>query len=197
MIERESKIELKIKASRFIGETRIVSSIDQADSALQSIRKREHAATHHCYAYKLQSLNQPLFKYSDDGEPSGTAGRPIFDAIEGRKLTNLLVVVTRYFGGTKLGTGGLVRAYGDTTAGALDVSGIIEKYVMKKFKLGASFSTYNILLRLFEKLKVEVCESSFSSDVTLIVRIRQSNADQLKAEFVEITSGKGTIDEVR
>ncbi|MCK4606997.1 MAG: YigZ family protein, partial [candidate division Zixibacteria bacterium] len=107
-----ARIEIKRKGSRFIAETGAVSSVEEAHEQLETVRSREHAATHHCYAYRVGIADEARFKYSDDGEPGGTAGRPIYDVICGCEVTNALLVVTRYFGGTKLGTGGLARAYG-------------------------------------------------------------------------------------
>src|SRR5512140_3280741 len=112
-IEHEASIELKIKNSRFIGETYLVTSPEQALERLSSVRKREFSATHHCYAYRVGLSRNVLFKYSDAGEPSGTAGKPIYDQMMGADITQILLVVTRYFGGTKLGTGGLTHAYSE------------------------------------------------------------------------------------
>ena len=110
IIARDSTVEIKIKNSRFIGESRHANSVAEALTRLEGIRKREYSATHHCFAYRVGLGHDPVFKYSDDGEPSGTAGKPIYDYIQGSEVTNLLLVVTRYFGGTKLGTGGLTHA---------------------------------------------------------------------------------------
>ncbi|MCP4685670.1 MAG: YigZ family protein, partial [bacterium] len=121
-IKRESKIDTKVKGSRFIGETFKVANVAEALEKLDEVRKREYNATHHCYAYITGLGREQVFKYSDDGEPSGTAGRPIYDIIAGADVTSILCVVTRYFGGTKLGTGGLVRAYGETAREALKAS---------------------------------------------------------------------------
>ena len=118
--------EIKIKGSRFIGEVVPASSIEDAEAALGQIRKREYNATHHCWAYRL-GVKGDLFRYSDDGEPSGTAGQPILRHIDGLGITNILVVVTRYYGGTKLGTGGLIRAYGEAARLVLEKSVIEEK----------------------------------------------------------------------
>jgi uncharacterized YigZ family protein len=103
---------LKVDGSRFLAEAVPVASRDEAEERIAAVRKREHRATHHCTAYRLGPEGDD-FRYDDDGEPSGTAGQPILRRIHARDLTNTLVVVTRYFGGTELGTGGLMQAYGD------------------------------------------------------------------------------------
>src|SRR5690606_11612852 len=116
-----ARAELREKGSRFIAEVFPVETEEEAAAAIEAVRRREHAATHHCTAYRLGPEGE-LFRASDDGEPSGTAGLPILRQIEARGLTNTLVVVTRYFGGTKLGRGGLIRAYGEAAARALDLA---------------------------------------------------------------------------
>ncbi|MCK4857045.1 MAG: YigZ family protein, partial [candidate division Zixibacteria bacterium] len=139
----ESQIEIKVKGSRFIGETCLVASVDEAVARLAVVRKREYQATHHCYAYVTGWPDQVGFKYSDDGEPSGTAGRPIYDVITGHALTNLLVVVTRYFGGTKLGTGGLVRAYSEAARAAVEASGRHQQFLTRDYRFVLEFARYD------------------------------------------------------
>src|SRR5690625_6678228 len=124
--------ELKIKDSRFIAESFGVEDVDHALSLIETIRRREHSATHHCWAYRIDA---DTFRFNDDGEPSGTAGAPILRQIEGRELINTLVVVTRYYGGTKLGTGGLIRAYGDAAAEVLAISRIETRIRRETFDL--------------------------------------------------------------
>jgi uncharacterized YigZ family protein len=193
-IARESSAEIKIKASRFIGETCIVPSVDEALARLTAIRKREHAATHHCFAYRVGLGNQIVFKYSDDGEPSGTAGKPIYDLILGSELTNVLLVVTRYFGGTKLGTGGLAHAYSDSARGVLEKSGIKENFIMSGFRFELEFSCYDRWRTILNRLKASEIEANFAEMVTSRVEIRRSRAEELKHAFVELTAGKGKCD---
>lgn len=111
-IARAAEAEIKVDGSRFLAEAIPVDSRATVASEIEAIREREHKATHHCTAYRLGRDGADA-RSNDDGEPTGTAGPPILRQIEARDLTNTLVVVTRYYGGTKLGTGGLVRAYGD------------------------------------------------------------------------------------
>ncbi|MCH8275985.1 MAG: YigZ family protein, partial [Bacteroidetes bacterium] len=119
VLASEARAELKVKGSRFIAVAIPVKNQKQADDAIRQIRKRDYGATHHSTAYRLGS-NADVFRFNDDGEPAGSAGKPILRQIERRELINTLVVVTRYFGGTKLGTAGLIRAYGDAASLALD-----------------------------------------------------------------------------
>ena len=119
-----AEAQIKVKGSRFLAEAVPVADEAVAEAALATIRKREYNATHHCTAYRIGPAAD-LFRFNDDGEPSGTAGQPILRQIEGRELTNTLVVVTRYYGGTKLGTGGLIRAYGEAASLALFGLGLV------------------------------------------------------------------------
>ena len=196
-IARPASAEIKVKGSRFIGETFLVPDVDAAMTQLDAVRRREHAATHHCYAYHVGLDRKAEFKYSDDGEPTGTAGKPIYDALRGRDLTNILVVVTRYFGGTKLGTGGLGRAYGDTARDVLDRSGRKKNYLMAAYRLVLGFHLYDTWVKTARRLAVETTSSEFSDVVRLEVRVRQTKAADLESAFIELTSGKGTIERIR
>ena len=147
VLDGPSTASIKIKGSRFIAEALPVSDVSEAEHALASIRKRDYDATHHCSAWRIGKKGE-TFRYSDDGEPNSSAGLPIFRQIEGKALTNTMVVVVRYYGGTKLGTGGLVRAYGDAAKEALNagfvwgyeglINNIINKIIYKdktKYKI--------------------------------------------------------------
>jgi len=195
-IRTESRIEIKVKGSRFIGETFLAVSANEAMTNLTTVRKREYQATHHCFAYVTGCFGQVEFKYSDDGEPSGTAGRPIYDIITGNDLTNLLVVVTRYFGGTKLGTGGLVRAYSDATRAVVEASGRCEQFLTCDYRFVLEFARYDQWLREIHRLGATVVDSDFSDEVAMRIRVRRSLAESMVASFVELTSGKGEVEEI-
>jgi uncharacterized YigZ family protein len=193
-IAGEAATETKVKGSRFIGETFLVVSVDQAQEKLRAVRKREHAATHHCYAYRVGYGSDAAFKYSDDGEPNGTAGKPIYDVVCGRELTNILVVVTRYFGGTKLGTGGLVRAYSEAAGWAVEKSGAKDNYLTDRFRIELDFKHYDQWARIANRLDAKVIKSDYSDVVTMEVEIRRTRSDELKAACTELTAGKGKIE---
>jgi uncharacterized YigZ family protein len=196
IIAAESRSEIKIRGSRFIGESFLVRSVDEAVVRLDAVRKREFQATHHCYAYMVGLPGNQQHKYSDDGEPGGTAGRPIYDTLVGRGLTNALVVVTRYFGGTKLGTGGLARAYSDTARDVLELSGVKSNYITRRFRCDLQFPLYDGWLRELHKLGATVVDSRFAERVTLTIEIRAGQAERLMAAFVQLTSGKGLLEEI-
>ena len=193
---KEAQHEIKVKGSRFIAECCLVSSPDEAITVLADIRKREHAATHHCYAWRAGLFDDMTFKYSDDGEPSGTAGRPIYDAICGRELENVLVVVTRYYGGTKLGTGGLARAYGETAAGALDKAGRKTQYLTARYRVVIDFGLFDQLNRMLAKYEARQVKADYSDRVTLEIEIRLSRSEALVAAMIELSGGKATIEQL-
>lgn len=195
-IRANAEHQTKVKGSRFIAQACPVESIEAAHERLTTIRKREHAATHHCWAYRIGHTAPFQFKYSDDGEPNGTAGRPIFDVIEGADITDVIVVVTRYYGGTKLGTGGLARAYSEAAAGAMEKAGIAQRYLTKSFRISLRFSHYDQARRLFGELEAQVDNADFSDEVAVRVTVRLSRAEQLAARLVEMTQGKAGIEEI-
>jgi len=196
-IVREARCEVKIKGSRFIGEALTAAGPDEAVEKLNAVRKREFNATHHCYAYVVGVGSARKFKYSDAGEPSGTAGKPIYDALDGAGVTNTLCVVTRYFGGTKLGTGGLARAYGDAAARAINEAGVVERYLCTEFTFTLDFPHYDRWLKKVHELGATVTASDFSDRVTVRAKVRNSLAERLSAAFVELTAGKGAFEKIR
>lgn len=193
-IKLESRIEIRVKDSRFIGETFLINSADDASARLETVRKREHAATHHCYGWLVGCDKKQMFKYSDDGEPSGTAGKPIYDVLVGSGLTNTLVVVTRYFGGTKLGTGGLTHAYSDAAKAVLEASGKEQHFLTTAFVLRMGFPCYDRWLRLQHKLGATVTNAQFGEDVVIELTVRNSKAEELRIGFIELTAGKGQLE---
>jgi uncharacterized YigZ family protein len=196
-IARPASSEIKVKGSRFIGRTVLASSVEQATAELDAIRKQEYAATHNCYAYLVGLPDDtPQFKFSDDGEPGGTAGRPIYDVVSGSGLTNLLLVVTRYFGGTKLGTGGLVKAYGETAQLVLKQSGAVERFLTDSFKVEIDFSLYDPLIKRIHQIGAVQDEAEFSDRVTMTVTIRRSLADTLEVAITELSAGRAHIEKI-
>lgn len=193
-IKTPATVETKVKGSRFIATSHLVESSDDAAEMLNSVRKTEYAATHNCYGWRAGIFDKAEFKYSDDGEPSGTAGRPIYDVILGSKIDNLLIVVTRYFGGTKLGTGGLVRAYSEAAQLVLERSGRSEHFLTDTIRVEIEFPLYDQLLRVMHGLGAKQIEADFSDHVRIDLSIRQSMTDKLTAAIVELSAGKAKIE---
>lgn len=196
-IARESEFETKIKGSIFRTRTFEIAGKDGIERILTRLRKAERDATQHCFAYQLGPLENELtrneFRYSDDGEPSGSAGKPIYDQITGKNLENVLVVVTRYFGGTKLGVGGLVRAYGDSASQALEISGNKRIFLCDEIKLCLSHSDFNRFESALSKVEGTIVEREFSAEITLTIKVRKTMTERFLEEFQNLTSGKGRV----
>ena len=179
-IKDECSAEITEKKSKFICNVFHVESVQEAEDKLNIIRKKYHDARHNCYVYKV--VEEDAFKASDDGEPSGTAGVPMLNIVNGRNLSNILVVVTRYFGGILLGTGGLVRAYSLATTTALDDSNIIKQ----EMGLEASFNVeYKELEEVKYHLKnrnIVISGQEYLENVKVFVEGREEDILKLQNE---------------
>lgn len=179
-IKGECSAEITEKKSKFICNVFHVESVQEAEDKLNIVRKKYHDARHNCYVYKV--VEEDAFKASDDGEPSGTAGVPMLNIVNGRNLSNILVVVTRYFGGILLGTGGLVRAYSLATTTALDDSNIIKQ----EMGLEASFNVeYKELEEVKYHLKnrnIVISSQEYLENVKVFVEGREEDILKLQNE---------------
>lgn len=179
-IKGECSAEITEKKSKFICNVFHVESVQEAEDKLNIIRKKYHDARHNCYVYKV--VEEDAFKASDDGEPSGTAGVPMLNIVNGRNLSNILVVVTRYFGGILLGTGGLVRAYSLATTTALDDSNMIKQ----EMGLEASFNVeYKELEEVKYHLKnrnIVISSQEYLENVKVFVEGREEDILKLQNE---------------
>lgn len=191
-IESEGSATLKEEGSRFLAEAVPAAHRDAAEERIGAIREREHQATHHCAAYRL-GVDGQEFRYNDDGEPSGTAGQPILRQIDDRDLTNALVVVTRYFGGTELGTGGLMRAYGDTAAAALDRASIVERVVRVPVRLRFAYDDTTPARQVLRQFDTTVQDSSYTDVTELTVGVRESEVEGFVEAFTNALSDRGEI----
>lgn len=187
-LKKPSTFEETIKKSRFIGHAASVTSQAESLDFYESVIDSQ--ATHNCWAWRINFQ----VRSSDDGEPSGTAGRPILNVIERRKLENVMVVVTRYFGGIKLGVGGLVRAYSGTTAKCLDRAGIIELFPMSEYTIKAGFEWASSLHGLLEQYSAEKLEETYDKDgVILRIRCRDSEYGKLASSLRDTCRGQVTF----
>ena len=182
----------KERSSKFLTYAYPVESEEEIKELLDALRKQYYDATHHCYAYRLGPQGEQ-FRANDDGEPSGTAGKPILGQLLSAKVTNCLVVVVRYFGGTKLGVSGLIQAYKESTAEVLAVSNIIEKTVDKIITVDFSYISMNGVMRVIKEMNPHIEEQVFDNLCTMRLRIRESEADQLIAKLLKI-EGVSLID---
>lgn len=165
-----AEAEIVVQRSRFLATTCRVEDEPHARDVIESVRARHHDARHHCTAFVL-GADSMLRRSNDDGEPSGTGGRPILDAITGRSLSDVVVVVTRWFGGTLLGTGGLTRAYGDAAAAALDAAGVRRRELWHRVIVDASHADAGALENRLRHLG-KVIDVSYASAVTFTLAVR-------------------------
>jgi uncharacterized YigZ family protein len=167
-----SAATFKVKGSRFIVHVLHVPDKDAAERSYHELKKKFHDATHNCYAYRIDRQN---FRYSDDGEPSGTAGKPILQTIEGRGLYQTMVVVTRYFGGTKLGAGGLIHAYTDSAIAGLDAVRIKQVLKAKTLEILTTYDKISMIENLIRKFQGSVVHSDYKDLIHLQIAVPDKN----------------------
>ena len=184
--------EIEEKKSRFIAHIESVTSEEEATSFIASIKKQYFDARHNCSAFVIGD-NSELTRCSDDGEPSGTAGRPMLEVLLGEGVTNVVCVVTRYFGGTLLGTGGLVRAYQAAVKEGLNNSVIIDKKPGLILTISCDYTEVGKLQYFFANKGIRVLNSEYGADVCFEAVIDIDSVDSVKKDLTEITSGKATI----
>jgi len=177
----------KEKGSKFIAFAHPVISVDEVKIILEQYRKTYYDARHVCYAYIL-GPDGDTYRANDDGEPSGTAGRPIHSQILSFGLTNVLVVVIRYFGGVLLGTGGLVVAYKSAAADALGSADIIEKTVDTDYSFSFEFPFMNDVMRIVKSLDVQIISQDFGMDCKMTLRVRKNDAERLASALEKVES---------
>ena len=166
----------KDNGSRFIALAYPVETEEEVKTIVAGLRKQYHDARHHCYAYRL-GYKGDVFRSSDDGEPSGSAGRPILGQIDSAGLSDILVVVVRYFGGIKLGIPGLIRAYKTSTADALAHAQVVEKIAGKWIRLSFSYETMNSVMKVLKEMDLPQRAQDFGAECSLEVRVRLSALD--------------------
>ncbi len=166
----------KIKSSKFLCYAYPISSEEEIAPLLEALRKKYYDATHHCYAWRLGFDRS---RANDDGEPSSTAGKPILGQLLSREVTNSLIVVVRYFGGTKLGVSGLIEAYRDSAAAVLDEAEIIEQTVDVRLKLAFSYISMNGVMKVIKEMQPNIEEQEFDNLCTMTLTIRSSKSEEL------------------
>ncbi len=181
--------ELKIKGSRFIADIAPVCSKENVEEILARLRKEFHDATHHCFAYRL-GADAMLVRAADDGEPAGTAGKPILLVLTSRKLTNVLLVVSRYFGGTKLGTGGLARAYAEAAQQAVSMSKVVRVFLTEEMTLEVHYEDVPRMERLIHAFGGKIEDSTYLESVTLRALIRCSQIKEFRKAVSETFQGR-------
>jgi uncharacterized YigZ family protein len=189
-LKQQSRFEEKVKGSHFLSTARPVASEAEAVAFIDEMKKEFHDANHNAFAWKVGLARGQRYRYSDDGEPSGTAGLPILKAIDARGLSNVCVVVTRYFGGIKLGTGGLMRSYGMMAAELLRTCEIEKKYFTETITFSVSFDFVNVAHNIINTMDAELKDSQYSDIVTFVVEIRSSQALLFRNKLTDGTNGQ-------
>lgn len=186
--------EIIEKKSRFIATVRLTKTEEEALAFIEEMRKKYWNATHNCFAYVIGERRE-LVRCSDDGEPSGTAGRPMLDVLLGEELYNTTVVVTRYFGGTLLGTGGLVRAYSKAVQEGLAQSRIVDKQYGVLLEILTDYNGIGKIQYLIGQRGLTTMESEYTDRVRLTVLVPKGNLEEVKAELTEGTNGRARMRE--
>jgi uncharacterized YigZ family protein len=192
-ISENAKASFIEKRSEFIGYIAPVKTNDEAVAFINSIKAEHRKARHNVYAYILREDN--ISRYSDDGEPQGTAGVPVLDVLKKRGLTDVCVVVTRYFGGILLGGGGLVRAYSHAASLACDAAHIMDMCLCHRLKISADYGMYGKISYLLPNFDTITVNSDFGSDVTLEILVLSEKLGALKKELTEATNGTASIED--
>ncbi len=172
-IESPSQGIYKEKGSKFLAFLYPIASSEEVKALVDALKKEYYDARHHCWAYRLGREGE-IHRVVDDGEPSGTAGRPILGAMSSRELTGVLCVVVRYFGGTKLGTSGLIRAYGDATLDAIDNAALVEKEIRVRATLSFGYMSMNAVMKLLKNTPHTLLEQTLENTCEIVVEVRES-----------------------
>jgi uncharacterized YigZ family protein len=190
-IEKKSEILYKDKGSKFLSVAFPVENEQQIKQALTQLKKEHPSANHHCYAYRL-GADKLNFRANDDGEPSNTAGKPILGQIQSNDLTNILIVVVRYFGGTLLGVGGLIQAYKNSAAEVIKESTIIEKFIEFNYAIQFPFEQLNEVMKLLKQLDCKISAQEFDTDCEISFSIRKAKSEQCEEKLKKLEGIKLT-----
>lgn len=193
IVYRGGQGEIVEKKSRFICTVLPVNTEDEAIEFIEKMRKQYWDATHNCFAYVIGERQQ-IQRCSDDGEPSGTAGRPMLDVLLGNKLSNAAVVVTRYFGGTLLGTGGLVRAYSKSTQAGLENSVVFEKCCGKQISITTDYNGIGKLQYIAATMELHTLDTEYTDKVVVKLLVPEEKLVEMDKKVTEATSGKAKIE---
>lgn len=184
-IEKAGSAEFKDRGSKFLAIAQPISTVEDFKQALNDIKKLHPKATHHCFAYRL-GLDGNNFRVSDDGEPSGTAGRPILGQIDSKGLTNVLVVVVRYFGGTLLGVPGLINAYKSAASLALQITPLVQKQIEKEFLVQFDYTQIGEIMALAKQYNCRVVKQEMQLFCNMTLAIPKNRVTEVSYKLREI-----------
>lgn len=189
---RQNRVRFTVQGSKFIATIATAASEDAARAIIEAVSSEFSGATHHAYAYRIGSGSDILERSSDDREPPGTAGPPILQVMQGKNLSDAVVVATRYFGGIKLGAGGLTRAYRDCARQAISEADLVLKEPFKQFRLKTSYEDYGAVTRVMESCEGKLVSVSYTDNVILEITLPLRQSEQFTASFESTTRGRGT-----
>ncbi len=185
-ISENAITEIVEKKSKFIAHLFYVETKEQAEEYIKEISKKYHDARHNCYAYSIFSADGIINKFSDDGEPSGTAGAPMLGIITGKEITNVLVIVTRYFGGILLGTGGLVRAYSEATSRVLEKTIVIKRDYGLEVSFETDYSDLEKMKYYFRQNNIKVVDINYGEKIKIIAEITEEKLQKIENNINEL-----------
>lgn len=178
----------KEKGSKFLAYAKSVYTEEDIKTLLNQVKKEHPKARHHCYAYRLGMDKKANYRANDDGEPSGTAGKPILGQIDSYELTNVMVIIVRYFGGTKLGVSGLIRAYKTATKIAFEEADLITKKIMCHFELSFDYISMNAVMKIIKKEDLQITKQFYEDTYKIQVPIRQRDKQRIIAKLMTVDS---------
>lgn len=193
-IKQYGEGEIVEKKSRFLGKIKKVETEEEALEFIESIKKQYWDARHNCFAYIIGTKGETV-RCSDDGEPSGTAGKPMLEVLQNQELRNVVVVVTRYFGGVLLGTGGLVRAYTQATQEALKEAQVATMTPMSVMTVQTDYNAIGKIKYVLAQEETPVLNEEYAADVVVTMAVSQSQKDYMIKKLTEVTNGKAVMEE--
>lgn len=194
-IENTGEAYLEVNKSRFLAYTKHVENEEDAQAFIQAIKKKHFDARHNCSAYIIGERSQ-IQKSSDDGEPSGTAGAPILEVLKKNELSDIVVVITRYFGGIKLGAGGLIRAYGKATTLGLDNSIIVKKTIFNRYELHLDYDLIGTLENYLHKQEIRIENKNYTDKVVFTILLPPATAENELIDITNLSAGRCQIEDL-
>lgn len=191
-IEADAEALFKEKSSKFLCFAYSVTTEEQIRERLEVLYKKYYDATHHCYAWRLGPRGE-TFRANDDGEPSSTAGKPILGQLLSHEITDCLIVVVRYFGGTKLGVSGLIEAYKTSAAEVIAAAEVVERTVDDRIEVRFSYMAMNEVMRIIKDMQPKIVEQCFDNLCTMTLTIRQSQSEQLLTRLSKVEGAQAEI----
>lgn len=186
-IEKSVESIYKEKGSKFLSFLYPVTSVEEVKEYLTQLKKKYYDATHHCYAYII-GYDKETFRMNDDGEPSSTAGKPIYGQLQSNDLTNVLLVVVRYFGGTKLGVSGLIKAYKESSAECIALAEIVEKQVKHKYNIYFAYEDMNVVMNILKQNNAEQKNQIFDLNCQIEVLIDKRNSSKFESSIPPVST---------